>query len=92
MSRALEEPSDSELVNTFKINIEMNNEKALTRGGLRVSGTPGEVSRGHSSCGNEPSSERRRTHRASEGLNIKMFQMQQGGLSSPAISGTGQTK
>jgi len=27
-----------------------------------------------------------------EGLNIKMFQMQQGGLSSPAISGTGQTK
>jgi len=41
---------------------------------------------------NEPRTEIVEDSQSGEGPNITMFQMQQGGLSSPAISGTGQTK
>ena len=52
-----------------------------------IGGDPGmsvmvtrEVSRGHSSYGNEPTTlkDSRRFHQSSEGLNIKLFQMRQG--------------
>jgi len=54
--------------------------KALTRGGLGIDSVSmsQEVSRGHSSYRQRAVIEMRRTHRSSEGLNVKMFQMQQG--------------
>jgi len=52
----------------------------------------GEVSRGHSSMQQRADHRKAEVSHASEGLNITMFQMQQGGMSSLAISGTGQTK
>ena len=45
----------------------------------------GEVSRGHSSYGNESASDSRKSHKSSEGPNIKMFRVQQG-IASKAIA------
>ena len=42
--------------------------------------------------GNEPRIDTAEDSQGSEGLNIKMFQIWQGGIASPALSGTGQTK
>ena len=56
-----------------------------------------EVSRSHSSYGNEPAplKDSWRSHQSSEGLNVKLFQMQQGGLNpeftSLILKGTSST-